>query len=255
MTTKVSTISFLFLSLLIAIGTSTTSRVFVDGFAAASKKKGGGGGGGNKKKKSSQAASTNRGFAPPPPTYEEVLKGFKTRLSSEDDEQKSCPCGLSSSKNTYRECCQPYHLGLKECLHPTEVLQSRYTAFYFRFIDHIIKTTHPNCRDFQEDKISWAKDLNKNGMFDSFDFVNLKILPFDEENEVEFVNDDEAYIEFEVTLRGREGATNANAVAGEETVVKERSQFSRDADSGIWTYSGGVVRSKVSGLEDTTLNV
>jgi SEC-C motif-containing protein len=138
------------------------------------------------------------------------------------------------------------------------VLQTRYTAFYFRLVDHIIKTTHPNCRDFQEDKINWAKDLNKNGMFDSFDFVDLKILPVHEKEKeeiVEFVNDDEAYIEFEVTLRAREGATNDKAVAGEETVVKERSQFLRDPDSGIWTYSGGDVRSRVSGLEDTTLNV
>jgi hypothetical protein len=95
-------------------------------------------------------------------------------------------------------------------------------------------------------------------MFDSFDFVDLKILPVHEKEKeeiVEFVNDDEAYIEFEVTLRAREGATNDKAVAGEETVVKERSQFLRDPDSGIWTYSGGDVRSRVSGLEDTTLNV
>jgi SEC-C motif domain protein len=227
-------------------------------FAAAAKKKGGNN---NNKKKSKTTASTNRGFGAPPPTLEEVIASFKTRLPQDDPNTTPCPCGIYPGKS-YADCCQPFHLGQQTCQTPLQVLQTRYSAFTYRLCRYIMDTTHPTCREYRTDGVAWAKSLNKDGMFDSFDFVNLQVLLRQEGETEEANNDDEssavAYIEFQVTLRGRSDATSAAAVAGQETIVQERSQFRKDDISStgvVWRYSGGDVRSQVAGLEDVSLNV
>ena len=198
-----------------------------------------------KSAKMSTAASTNRGFGRPPPTLEEVLAGFKTRIPDLADE-KPCPCGVVSG-TTYGACCAPYLDGKSVCLTPDRVLQSRYAAFCWRDVGHIIRTTHPSCRDYQDDKIAWAQSLNKNGMFDSFDFVGLTLL-----GEVEYTCDTEASVEFEVTLRAnrRTGTT----LEGQETKIRELSVFLKDKETGAWTYARGDVRSTVDGVDDIVLN-
>ena len=122
-------------------------------------------------------------------------------------------------------------------------------------------TTHPTCRDYRDDKIAWAKDLNKEGMFDSFEFVKLKVIG-DAETSTDGDDDEEGYLEFEVTMRGRNQEEDtilggkrfsAAAVSGLETVVRERSQFLKE--NGVWLYASGDVTSKVAGLEDTKLNL
>ena len=155
------TITFmLYFSLLVLL--DSTKVVF--GFAA--KKKGGG----NKKK--GGTARTNKGFGAPPPTLEEVLSKFRTRIPDVTDGINSadnhiCPC---DSGKTYGECCGPLHRNERLCLTMTDVLRSRYSAFSWRNIKYVMDTTHKSCRDYREDKIAWANDLNKGGMFDSFDF-------------------------------------------------------------------------------------
>ena len=109
-----------------------------------------------------------------------------------------------------------------------------------------MQTTHKSCRDYREDRIAWAKDLNKGGMFDSFDFTKLEA-GLEEPGE----NENEGFITFKVTLRAREDTTSA--LAGQETVITERSKFVREDDG--WKYSSGDVRSEVAGLEDTQLNL
>jgi SEC-C motif domain protein len=189
-----------------------------------------------------------------------VLASFKTRLPQEDANTTPCPCGIYDGKS-YADCCQPFHLGKQTCQTPLQVLQTRYTAVTYRLCRYIMDTTHPTCREYRTDQVAWAKSLNKDGMFDSFDFVNLQVLLLQEETQEEANNDESsavAYIEFQVTLRGRSDATSAAAVAGQETMVKERSQFRKDDidSSGVaWRYSGGDVRSQVAGLEDVSLNV
>lgn len=223
---------------------------------AASKKK-------NSGKNKNSASSTNRGFGAPPPTLDEVVATFRTRLPEGDPNTIPCPCGVTAGAS-YADCCQPYHTttdtnnsARKSCTTPLRVLQTRYSAFCYRLPKPLIETTHPKCREYQSDKIAWAKSLNKDGgMFDSFDFVKLEVQSI-EETETEHV----AYIDFTVTLRGRSDSgvalqSAAAAVAGQETTVHERSQFLRSPDDGgVWRYSGGDVRSQVQGLEDTQLNV
>ena len=55
-----------------------------------------------------------------------------------------------------------------------------------------------------------------------------------------------------MTLRAKEDKNDK--VAGQETVISERSRFLRNPDDGSWSYASGDVRSDVVGLEDTQLN-
>jgi len=252
---------------------SKSSYYVADAFAAAKKKPNKA----NNKKNNSQA-STNRGFGAPPPTLLEVLEEMDQKTKSKQlrpnvyDEDGSitsfqdrpCPCGglspsstASSSSIPYKDCCQPLHdtaLGTKyvespSCLSPLDVLRSRYTAFVMRNAGYIISTTHPECRDYREDKVSWAKSFDKEGLFDSFEFIKLEVLgdDDDEKDDESNSNENEAYISFQVTLQKKDKVD-------ERTIVKERSRFLKDPMKGSWTYAGGDVRSQVEGLQDTQLN-
>jgi len=227
------------------------------------------------KKKPKRAAQTTKGFGAPPPKLEDVLATFKSRLPENAGEsfmylfcsylvslcnrnsiyqsyypsrsldEQPCACG---SGKVYGDCCGPLHSGEKSCLTMTDVLRSRYTAFSYRNIKYVLDTTHESCRDYREDKVAWAKDLDKGGMFDSFEFVKLQA------GEEEMSKDDEncGYVEFKVTLRAKED--KYDTVAGQETVISERSRFLRNLEDGSWSYASGDVRSDVVGLEDTQLN-
>jgi SEC-C motif-containing protein len=200
------------------------------GFAA---KKGGG---------KKNVASTNKGFAPPPLNYEQVLSQFRTRVPEDADSQQ-CPCGTGKM---YKECCAPFHRG-EPCKTMTDVLRSRYTAFTWRLIGHVIETTDKTSRDYTEDKISWAKNMNrKGGMFDSYDFVL-----FEPGKEEPGEDQNSGYIEFKIIVRAK--ADVGSTLEGREMAIVEKSKFLRDSD-GKWAYASGDVRSDVPGLEDTTLN-
>ena len=84
---------------------------------------------------------------------------------------------------------------------------------------------------------------------DSFEFVRLSAGP----EEINKDDGNEGFVEFEVTLRAKEDEDNP--VAGQETLISERSRFLRNPKDGSWSYASGDVRSNVAGLEDTTLNV
>ena len=257
-----------------AAATTVTNGIHITAFASAKNRKRTGGGGGKKSKKTT--ASTNRGFGAPPPTLMEALDEIQTSTKNrkrydlktmEVLEQQPCPCGLLSSSLTYSECCQPLHraaqsTGFDEspCMEPLQVLQSRYTAFSMRNIGYIISTTHPKCRDYREDRVSWAKSLDKDGMFDSFNFVKLDVLDDEGNGDDSNANDkDEAFLSFQVTLQKKKGlgiddSEDDSDESPKTTIVTERSRFLRNPTNGSWTYAGGDVRSNVAGLQDTPLN-
>ncbi|KAL7430887.1 hypothetical protein ACHAXH_006779 [Discostella pseudostelligera] len=201
--------------------------------------------GGGKNKSSKRSAQTTKGFGLPPPTLEDVLATFKTRIP-EDADNQPCPCGTGQ---TYGRCCGPFHRGDRKCATMTDVLRSRYSAFAWRNIEYVMDTTHESCRDYREDRVAWANDLHRKGMFDGFEFEKLSA--GDEEMDQE--NDNEGYIEFKVTFRARHDGKHS--VAGQETVISERSRFLRNPTDGTWSYASGDVRSDVAGLEGATLNV
>jgi len=111
-----------------------------------------------------------------------------------------------------------------------------------------MESTHESCRDWRQDKVAWANDLDRSGMFDSFEFVKLE----HGEEEVSEGDENKGYIDFKVTLRAKED--RLDSLAGQETVISERSTFLRNPDDLTWAYASGDVRSDVVGLEDTSLN-
>jgi SEC-C motif domain protein len=193
---------------------------------------------GNARKIRQGAAKANKGFgANPDAVYRELVSTFRTRIPVHKDEQESCPCGSSLA---YENCCGPYHNATKAATSPTALLRSRYTAFAYRIVPYIIDTTHPLCRDWRDSRISWAKDLNRAGMFDSYEFCAL----FDISPEETSANEDEVFVDFKVRLKDG---------SGQATVISERSRFLRN-DKGAWLYASGEVRSNVEGLQDVILN-
>ena len=109
---------------------------------------------------------------------------------------------------------------------------------------YVIETTHPQCRDFRKDKLTWVKDLNRSGMFDSYDFMGL-------DAGEEIIDGDEGFIDFRVTLRANDKSEQYSE--GESIVIRENSRFIKGADDS-WKYAGGDVRSEVAGIEDVLLN-
>ena len=208
------------------------------------------------KKKKPITARTTKGFGappPPPPTLLETLAKFHTRVP-EDADSHPCPCGgRSDTEMLYGQCCGPLHRGERLALSSMDVLRSRYSAFSWRMIKYVMESTHESCADYLEDKVQWANSLNRDGMFDSFNFVQLEAGPEETGD-----NENEGYIEFTVTLRSKDNSIlehHADVIStGQETKVTERSKFIRDPNTTVWRYASGVVRSSVAGVEDVALN-
>ena len=59
-------------------------------------------------------------------------------------EQSLCPC---KSRETYAVCCQPFHLGRAKPGTAEQLMRSRYSAFFFRLVDYLVTTTHPDSRE------------------------------------------------------------------------------------------------------------
>ena len=149
-----------------------------------------------------------------------------------------CPHAARTG-DTYEACCKPYHNG-QPVDSPERCLRSRFSAFAYRLPRHIICTTHPDNRDYQADRVTWARALNKEGLFDDFDFVRLEV------GEAEPGGDEkEAFLSFRATLRRRGGAED-------EMAFSERSRFVHSDDA--WLYASGQVTTDVPGLSGTVLN-
>ncbi len=54
-----------------------------------------------------------------------------------------CPC---KSRETYAACCQPFHLGRAKPATAEQLMRSRYSAYFFRLVDYLVSTTHPDTR-------------------------------------------------------------------------------------------------------------
>ncbi|KAL7557802.1 hypothetical protein ACA910_003847 [Epithemia clementina (nom. ined.)] len=222
------------------------------------------------KQQKSKTASSERGFGAKPLSLEEVVAQFPTRLPKNALELP-CPCRLDSQRNQqgkqqplesssliqYQDCCAPYHAGDKSSESPERVLRSRYSAFCYRLIPYILQTTHPDCSDYQENKIKWAKELNKQGMFDDFNFVALEIFgdttysggnnsigeTTKSLNELA-AEEEEAFLKFKVRLAKRSpvlAATPNPNGKRDEVVVTENSRFLKADDTQGWLYVSGDV--------------
>jgi SEC-C motif-containing protein len=80
-----------------------------------------------------------------------IMRAMKTSPNS------PCPCG---SKTKYKKCCQLYHKGAnpKDAL---TLMKSRYSAYVSRETSYIIKTTHWQNPQYNENKKAWKKELDQ----------------------------------------------------------------------------------------------
>ena len=124
-----------------------------------------------------------------------------------------CPC---KSRETYAACCQPFHLGRAKPETAEQLMRSRYSAFFFRLVDYLVSTHHPDTRE---------PDL-KSRLEETIHEANWSFLtilgsskggPDDKAGKVEFVAE---YFE-----------------AGQRNELHERSRFKRY--KGAWKYLDG----------------
>lgn len=75
----------------------------------------------------------------------------KTLLS-----QQTCPC---TPKNSYHDCCQPYHLGKTLPATAEVLMRSRYSAYVLQLRDYLKETWHPSTcpdlADLTERSLKW----------------------------------------------------------------------------------------------------
>ena len=55
-----------------------------------------------------------------------------------------CPC---KSRLPYAGCCQPFHHGKAKPETAEQLMRSRYSAYFFRLVDYLVETTHPDTRE------------------------------------------------------------------------------------------------------------
>jgi SEC-C motif-containing protein len=127
-----------------------------------------------------------------------------------------CPCG---SHKKYKKCCAIFHKGSnpKTAL---ELMKSRYSAFAVGDAKYIIKTTHKENPEYNEDKKAWERSILDFSY--GTEFKKLDIIDFIEK-------DDEAYVTFKVQLEQN----------GKDASFQERSKFYKV--DGVWKYHSGEV--------------
>ncbi|NWK57580.1 SecC motif-containing protein [Verrucomicrobiaceae bacterium N1E253] len=125
-----------------------------------------------------------------------------------------CPC---KSGNSYYICCMPLHHGKAKARTAEELMRSRYSAYFFRLVDYLVETTHPDSRE-----PGLKKELAKSVHNISWQFLTIvdtsKGGTKDKVGKVEFIA--------------------KCFVQGEPHELHERSRFRRY--KGAWKYLDGV---------------
>jgi SEC-C motif-containing protein len=127
-----------------------------------------------------------------------------------------CPCG---SGQKYKKCCQKFHKGVlaKNAL---ELMKSRYSAYVFKEIEYIIKTTHENHPDFNLDKNVWKNDIIE--FCNHSEFRKLDI--------IEFIDGEmEAFVSFRASI----------FLDGKDASFTEKSRFKKHDNR--WLYHSGEI--------------
>ncbi|MCF7763679.1 MAG: SEC-C domain-containing protein [Verrucomicrobia bacterium] len=68
----------------------------------------------------------------------------KTASVSPEREESLCPC---KSRLTYGTCCMPLHHGKVKPETAEQLMRSRFSAYFFRQVDYLVNTTHPETRE------------------------------------------------------------------------------------------------------------
>ncbi len=58
-------------------------------------------------------------------------------------DESLCPC---KSREIYALCCGPFHSGKATPQTAEQLMRSRYSAYFFRNLDYLVDTTHPDTK-------------------------------------------------------------------------------------------------------------
>lgn len=83
-------------------------------------------------------------IAPPPPIHTLGRMNEPMEKPPGPRQVSLCPC---KSRETYATCCEPFHLGKAKPETAEQLMRSRYSAYFFRLVDYLVTTTHPDTRD------------------------------------------------------------------------------------------------------------
>lgn len=78
-----------------------------------------------------------------------------------------CYCG---SQVKYKDCCEPFHTGIKIAPTALTLMRSRYSAFVIVNMNYLIKTTDPQTR--QKFDLIQNKDWAENVEFEKLEIIN-----------------------------------------------------------------------------------
>jgi len=65
-------------------------------------------------------------------------------------EESVCPC--KNSGKSYATCCMPFHYGRAKPETAEQLMRSRYSAYFFRLLNYLIETTHPDKRTIKMER-------------------------------------------------------------------------------------------------------
>lgn len=122
-----------------------------------------------------------------------------------------CPC---HSGLEYEDCCKIFHSGVLPD-NALRLMKSRYAAYALNIPDYIIKTTHPACSHYSENKFSWKRSISQFAAHTCF--LGLEILDFKE-------NERLATVTFTVKI----------SQDSKESIFTEKSYFEKIGDQ--WLY-------------------
>ncbi|MEW6551996.1 MAG: YchJ family metal-binding protein [Campylobacterota bacterium] len=125
-----------------------------------------------------------------------------------------CPCG---SGEKYKKCCGIFHKGANP-KNALLLMKSRYSAYVVGEVNYIIKTTHPDNKEYKSDLAEWKRDIKS--FSDETDFVRLEVFDFIDGVE-------EAFVTFRVTMK----------LEDTYTFFTEKSRFLKV--DGRWLYVDG----------------
>jgi SEC-C motif domain protein len=137
----------------------------------------------------------------------------RIRQKSTEREESPCPC---KSEKAYGDCCMPFHHRKANPQTAEQLMRSRYSAYFFRRVDYLVDTTHPDTKE-----PGLKEELEKT--IHQASWANLEILQTSGGGK----EDKSGKVEFVATY----------FLNGERYELHERSRFRRF--KGLWKYLDG----------------
>lgn len=141
---------------------------------------------------------------------------------------EQCHCG---NELGYFSCCKPFVEGGVPAPTPEALMRSRYTAYVMKNVDYLLATYHSSAphKPTRETMLRNSEGIS---------WLSLRVI------RSEFGHhENEAFVEFEATYRGKSQDLCLAVVSGKVHKMEERSRFLKENDQ--WFYVDGALPKKI----------